>query len=98
MRNRVKRAARSRNNPIRTSILELIEILGELTSDDRLVVAAARHILTSCRAMARRAPRNSPSVPGGPHAVHPALAESGYGSLPRAAISEDFRGRRSQSG
>jgi hypothetical protein len=42
---------------IHTSLLELVRVLNELTCDDNLVIAAARHLLTSSRVTAARSLR-----------------------------------------
>jgi hypothetical protein len=43
--NRVMRRKRAREKPIRTTFIELIQELSNLTSDDSLVVAAVKSIL-----------------------------------------------------
>ena len=60
MKNGLKQHQSGGANPrttIRTSILELIGILNGLTRDDNLVVAAARHLLSSCQVTASRSLR-----------------------------------------
>jgi hypothetical protein len=57
MKNKLKRHigdSANKRTTIRTSILELIRVMNELTSDDNLVVAAARHLLTLCRVTTAR--------------------------------------------
>ncbi|MBI2359408.1 MAG: hypothetical protein HYV04_11010 [Deltaproteobacteria bacterium] len=49
-----RRDTKERTSIIHTTFLDLIRELSELTDDDNLVVAAATHLLRSCRA---RAPR-----------------------------------------
>ncbi|MGH7844042.1 MAG: hypothetical protein ACREQW_02560 [Candidatus Binatia bacterium] len=60
MKNRLKQRQSGAANPrnkIHTSILELIRVLNQLTRDDNLVIAAARHLLSSCRVTASRSLR-----------------------------------------
>ena len=69
MKNSLKRSASRGASPgttIRTSILELVRVLNELTHDDNLVVAAARHLLDSCRVTAARSlrPIKITAIPG----------------------------------
>jgi len=60
MKNNLKQHKRGGANPttaIRTTILELVRVLNELTRDDNLVIAAARHLLDSCQVTASRSLR-----------------------------------------